>query len=66
MHENIHVIDSIYAWLNSDELKQRITALGHSNNGPKTVDDELEDFLCRLSQAELKQAIIRGAQLRAG
>jgi len=66
MHENINVTDSIYALLNSDELKHRIAALGHSTSGLKAADNELEDFLCKLSRTELKQAIIRGAQLLAG
>jgi site-specific recombinase XerD len=65
MHGSINVTDSIYAWLNGDEIKQRIVTLGHNASGLKTADNELEDFLCRLSRTELKQAIIRGAQLLA-
>ena len=65
MHENINVTDSIYAWLNGDEIKQRITALGHDQANLKEVDNELEDFLCKLSRPGLKQTIIRSAQLLA-
>jgi site-specific recombinase XerD len=65
MHGNIKVTDSIYAWLNGDEIKQRIADLGHSNSSMSVADNELEDFLCKLSRTELKQAIILGAQLLA-
>ncbi len=65
MHGSINVTDSIYAWLNGDEIKQRISALSQNNSGLKTADNELEYFLCRLSRTELKQAIIRSAQLLA-
>lgn len=65
MHGSINVTDSIYAWLNDDEIKQRIAALSHNDSNLKMADNELEDFLCRLSRTELKQAIIRSAQLLA-
>jgi site-specific recombinase XerD len=62
MHGNINVTDSIYAWLNGDEIKLRIAALGHSSSSLKAAENELEEFLCKLSRAELKQAIIMSAQ----
>ena len=65
MHENINITDSIYAWLNGDEIKQRIISLGINKVSLEEADNELENFLCKLSRTELKQAIIRSAQLLA-
>ncbi len=56
MHGSIKVTDSIYAWLNDNQVKDRITSLSTNQAQPKN-DTELAIYLSQLSKLELKQAI---------
>jgi site-specific recombinase XerC len=64
MHGNIKVTDSIYAWLNDNEVKKRIAGLSKTNR-PAIPDSQFINYLRNLSKTELKQTVIHCAHLLA-
>jgi integrase len=56
MHSNIRVTDSIYAWLNDHQIKDRISGLSSEAKQP-SANHPLHAYLNQLSKDELKQAI---------
>jgi integrase len=55
MHESIETTDKIYAGLNHDDLKARITGL--SKIVANMPDDDLRQFLAKLDENDTKKAI---------
>ncbi len=66
MHGSIKVTDSIYAWLNDNQVKDRITSLSTNQAQQPKNDTELDILLRQLSKSELKQAIQLAADHLAG
>lgn len=64
MHGSIKVTDSVYAWLNDDQIKERICGLADSSNHDIS-DNQLEIYLSQLSKSDLKQAIQKSIELLA-
>ncbi|MBE0411376.1 MAG: hypothetical protein IBX69_16760 [Anaerolineales bacterium] len=56
MHNDIKITDSIYAPILSEEVKNRIGALG--NKPLATPDDELESYFQSLSNEQLSRALV--------
>ena len=65
MHSSIEVTDSIYAWLNNHQIRDRITSLSTTSNQNKQTNIQLEAYLSHLSKSDLKQAIQRSVELLA-
>ena len=65
MHSSIEVTDSIYAWLNNHQIRERIISLSTTTNQSKKTNIQLEAYLSHLSRSDLKQAIQRSVELLA-
>jgi hypothetical protein len=57
MHSDIKVTDSIYAWLNNHQIKDRISGLSSDTNLLTSTNHPIQAYLSQLSKDELKQAI---------
>jgi len=66
MHGSIKVTDSIYAWLNDNQVKDRIASLSTNQAQQPKNATELDILLSQLSKSELKQAIQLAADHLAG
>jgi site-specific recombinase XerD len=65
MHGSINVTDSIYAWLNSHQIKDRIAGLSTTGNQRPPSNHQLDAYLGQLSKTDLKQAIQKSIDLLA-
>ena len=65
MHGNINVTDSIYAWLNNHQIKDRIAGLSTTGNQRPPSNHQLDAYLGQLSKTDLKQAIQKSIDLLA-
>jgi len=65
MHSSIKVTDSIYAWLNNHQIKDRIASLSTTYKRQGHSNPQMEAYLSRLSKTDLKQAIQRSIDLLA-
>ena len=65
MHEDIKVTDEIYAWFNSEEIKEQIMSLSFNHIHNSSPDDELISHLKSLSKGGLQEAISISARLLA-
>ncbi len=65
MHGSIKVTDSIYAWLNNHQIKDRITGLSTTPNKRQQTNHPLDAYLSQLSKSDLKQAIQKSIDLLA-
>ena len=63
MHGSIKVTDSIYAWLNDSQVKDRISGLSKAKSRRTEPQTELEYYISQLSRVELKQALQQAANL---
>ena len=66
MHGSIKVTDGIYAWLNDNQVKDRITSLSINQAKQTKNATELGVYFSQLSKSELKQAIQLAADHLAG
>lgn len=57
MHGSIQVTDSIYAWLNDSQVKDRIASLSHTASERQEPQNEMEAYISKLTKTELKQAL---------
>lgn len=57
MHGNIKVTDETYAWLNHDDIKNRILNLSNNNANADDMNDELKSFIYKLSKNNLRETI---------
>lgn len=57
MHGDIRITDSVYAWLNDHQIKERIIGLSAKKALPHPDNLQMKAFLSQLSTEELKQAI---------
>ena len=57
MHGSVNVTDSIYAWLNDNQIKDRIASLSTSAVQNPKLSNELDAYLSQLSKSDLKRAI---------
>jgi site-specific recombinase XerD len=65
MHGSVNVTDSIYAWLNNHQIKDRITGLSTTSNQRLQTNHPLDAYLSQLSKTDLKQAIQKSIDLLA-
>lgn len=57
MHGDIKITDSVYAWLNDHQIKERILGLSEKRALPHANNNQIQAYLSQLSVDELKQAI---------
>ncbi len=65
MHGSIQVTDSIYAWLNNDQVKNRIAKLSHAKSNQREIHSELDDYVNNLSTRELQLMIQQAVDILA-
>ena len=65
MHEDIKVTDSIYAWLNEEEIQTQLMSLDFKSTNYSKFETELKTFFQGLSKEGMQEAITLAAKMLA-